>query len=59
MQTSVTKYIQNCYTCHQRNRQVIKYRNFHFDTASFPIDFIAMDLIGEFHQPLKKAIDML
>ena len=34
MKTSVTKHIQNCYTCQQRNRQVVKYRKLHFDTAS-------------------------
>ena len=51
----VTKHIQNCYTCQQRNRQVIKYQKLHFDTASFPKGFISMDLIGEFHPPSKKG----
>ena len=55
MKTSVTKHIQNSYTCQQRNRQVIKYRKLHFDTASFPMDFISMDLIGEFCPPSKKG----
>ena len=47
--------MQNCYKCQQRNRQVIKYHKLHFDTASFPMDFTSMDLIGEFHPPLKKG----
>ena len=55
MKTSVTKHIRNCYTCQQRNRQVIKYQKLHFDTASFPMDFISMDLIGDCHPPSKKG----
>ena len=55
MKPTVTKHIRNCYTCQQRNRQVIKYQKLHFDTASFPMDFISMDLIGEFHPPSKKG----
>ena len=55
MKPVITKYIQNCYKCQQRNRQVIKYNKLHFDTASFPMEFISMDLIGEFHPPSKKG----
>ena len=54
MKASIVKYIRNCYKCQQRNRQVIKYQKLHFNTASFPMDFISMDLIGEFHPPSKK-----
>ena len=55
MKATVTKHIQNCYKCQQRNKQVIKYQKLHFDTASFPVDFISMDLIGEFHPPSKRG----
>ena len=55
MKPVITKYIRNCYKCQQRNRQVIKYNKLHFDTASFPMEFISMDLIGEFHPPSKKG----
>ena len=55
MKPNITKYIRNCYKCQQRNKQVIKYQKLHFDTASFPMDFISMDLIGEFHPPPKKG----
>ena len=40
-----------CYQCQRRNKQVVKYANLHFDVASFPMQFISMDLIGEFHPP--------
>ena len=55
MKPVITKYIRDCYKCQQRNRQVIKYNKLHFDTASFPMEFISMDLIGEFHPPSKKG----
>ena len=32
-------------------RQVVKYATLHFDVAIFPMQFISMDLIGEFHPP--------
>ena len=55
MKMSIIKHIWNCYKCQQRNKQVIKYQKLHFDTMSFPMDFISMDLIGEFHPPSKKG----
>ena len=33
---------------------MVKYANFHFDLATFPMQFISMDLIGEFHPPTSK-----
>ena len=47
----VTKHIQRCYQCQRRNKQVVKYTTLHFDVATFPRQFISMDLIGEFHPP--------
>ena len=47
----VTKHIQRCYHCQRRNVQVVKYAILHFDVATFPMQFISMDLIGEFHPP--------
>ena len=43
-----------CYQCQRRNKQVVKYATLHFDEATFPIQFISMDLIGEFHPPITK-----
>ena len=50
----VTKHIQRCNQCQRRNKQVVKYATLHFDVATFPMQFISMDLIGEFHPPTTK-----
>ena len=34
---------------------MIKYATLHFDIATFPMQFISMDLIGEFHPPTSKG----
>ena len=39
----------------RRNKQVVKYAMLHFDVATFPMQFISMDLIGEFHPPTSKG----
>ena len=51
MKPSVVKHIKMCYHCQRRNKQVVKYATLHFDVATFPMQFISMDLIGEFHPP--------
>ena len=51
----VTKHIQSHYQCQRRNKQVVKYATLHFDVAPFPMQFISMDLIGEFHPPTTKG----
>ena len=33
---------------------MVKYTKLHFDVATFPMQFISMDLIGEFHPPTSK-----
>ena len=43
-----------CYQCQKRNKQVVKYATLHFDVATFPMQFISMDLIGEFHPPTSR-----
>ena len=43
-----------CYQCQRRNKQVIKCATLHCDVATFPMQFISMDLIGEFHPPTTK-----
>ena len=45
------KHIKMCYQYQRRNKQVVKYATLHFDIATFPMQFISMDLIGEFHPP--------
>ena len=51
LKPSVEKHIKRCYHCQRRNKQVVKYAKLHFDVATFPMQFISMDLIGEFHPP--------
>ena len=50
----VEKHIKMCYQCQRRNKQVVKYATLHFDVATFPLQFISMDLIGEFHPPTSR-----
>ena len=51
LKPSIEKHIKMCYQCQRRNKKVMKYATLHFDVASFPMQFISMDLIGEFHPP--------
>ena len=51
LKPSVAKHIKMCYHCQRRNKQVVKYATLHFDMATFPMQFISMDLIDEFHPP--------
>ena len=55
MKTSITKHIKNCDNCQKRNLQVVPYDKLHFDTATFPMEFISMDLIGELYPPSKSG----
>ena len=55
LKPSVVRHVQRCYYCQRRNKQVVKYATLHFDVASFPMQFISMDLIGEFHPPTSKG----
>ena len=55
LKPSVAKHIQRCYQNQRRNKQVVKYATLHFDVAIFPMQFISMDLIGEFPPPTTKG----
>ena len=37
LKPSVVKYIQRCYHCQRRNKQVVKYATLHFNVATFPM----------------------
>ena len=54
LKPSVVKHIKMCYQCQRRNKQVVKYATLHFDVATFLMQFISMDLIGELHPPTAK-----
>ena len=36
-------------------QSILPYAKLHFDTATFPMEFISMDLIGEFYPPSKSG----
>ena len=55
MKTSITKHIKNCDNCQKCNLQIVPYAKLHFDTATFPMEFISMDLIGELYPPSKSG----
>ena len=55
MKTSITKHIKNCDNCQKHNLQVVPYAKLHFNTATFPMEFISMDLIGELYAPSKSG----
>ena len=55
LKPSVAKHIQRRDQCQRRNNQVVKYATLHFDVATFPMQFISMDLIGEFYPPTTKG----
>ena len=54
LKPSIEKHIKMCYQYQIRNKQVVKYATLHFDVATFPMQFISMDLIGEFHPPTSR-----
>ena len=51
---SIEKHIKMYYQCQRRNKQAVKYVTLHFDVATFPMQFICMDLIGDFHPPTSR-----
>ena len=54
LKPSVEEHIKRCYQCQRRNKQVVRYAKLHFDVATFPMQFISMDLMGEFHPSTSK-----
>ena len=58
LKPSVEKHIKMCYQCQRRKKQVVQYATLHFDVATFPMQFISMDLVGEFHPPTGRKKDM-
>ena len=47
----VRQHCTNCYTCQLHRTAAVKFEAKHFKPSMKPMDFIAMDLIGEFHPP--------
>ena len=59
LKPSVEKHIKMCYQCQRRNKKVDKYAKLHFDVATFPMQFISMDLIPLLSRYALKVIYML
>ena len=51
IQEDVLQHYRNCYTCQLHKTAAVKFEAKHFKPLLKPMDFIAMDLIGEFHPP--------
>ena len=47
----VLQHCRNCYTCQLHKTAAVKFEAKHFKPSLKPMDFIAMDLISEFHPP--------
>ena len=47
----VLQHCRNCYTCQLHKTAAVKFEAKHFKPSLKTMDFIAMDLIGEFHPP--------
>ena len=54
LKPSIEKHIKICCQCQRRNKLVVKYATLHFDVATFPMQFISMELIGECHPPTSR-----
>ena len=55
VKASIAKYIQDCTTCQHRNQHVVHFTNSNFEVATFPMEFISMDLMGELYPPSKSG----
>ena len=53
MKASIIKHVKCHDICQKCNLQIVPFAKFHFDTATFPMEFISMDLIGELYPPSK------
>ena len=55
MKKSVYQYCTNCQVCAKYNIKTQQLKNEHFSSPPQPMEFIAMDLIGEFHPGSSKG----
>ena len=51
----VLQHCRNCNTCQLHKTAAVKFEAKHFKPSLKPMDFIAMDLIGEFHPPSSQS----
>lgn len=55
MKPQIVRYVRQCKQCQRYNAHPVKYTKKHFDASDSPMEFISMDLIGEFHPPSSKG----
>ena len=55
MKKSVHQHCTNCQVCAKHNIKMQELKNEHFSSPPQPMEFIAMDLIGEFHPASSKG----
>ena len=55
MKKSVYQHCTNCQVCAKHNIKTQQLKNEHFSSPTQPMEFIAMDLIGEFHPASSKG----
>ena len=55
MKKSVHQHFTSCQVCAKHNIKTQHLKNEHFSSPPQPIEFIAMDLIGEFHPASSKG----
>ena len=51
LKPSVEGHMKMCCQCWGGGIQVVKYVAFHFDEATFPMQFVSVNLVGGFHPP--------
>ena len=54
MKKTIQRHCTACSTCAKHNIKVQQIQKEHFKVPPQPMEFIAMDLIGEFHPPIKQ-----
>ena len=55
MKAAVQRHCSRCFTCAKHNVRVQQLKKEHFKLPPQPMEFISMDLIGEFHPPSSKG----
>ena len=59
MKRDISCHCKTCQICAKHNIAKVKFEKTHFKGARQPMQFISMDLIGEFHPLLNKDTGML
>ena len=54
MKTDINVYVKQCKLCQKQNIVPVKYSQGHFSAPMVPMEFISMDLIGDFYTILKR-----